>query len=283
MALLDIETIQEKLTSLACALDLNKSPVGVRLLYTQEEYETTEAEPLKGAFPYCMMVKFATKGRHFKVKAENFRCSGGAKALGMIPLNLDATSGQNYLRLGLCQDLPTARTFQENLSMLPYPVYGIEIGGLASFTALPHIAIFVTDAYNAMRLLQGYSHKYGLKGDYKLAGSQALCVESTAHPYLINGINLSLMCSGTRFWCGWDRSDMAVGMAVNLLADVIDGVLATCDHVEPLQGKLQILHRCESENVDIPLDLYHSYYYTYSETHVENAKRSEKKSDNIML
>ena len=44
-----------------CALELERSAVGIKLLKTKEEYETVDAIVLKKTINYCQMVAAATK------------------------------------------------------------------------------------------------------------------------------------------------------------------------------------------------------------------------------
>lgn len=267
------KAIENDVMKLACALNLSRRPVGVKFLFTEEEYDSVEVESAKAPMAYCTMVKLASGGISLKASAKDFKCPGGLKALGMAPMDNDALSGKRYLELGLYQDLATARKFQSDITFLSCSLKGVLLKPLDQFVELPDVVILVTDAYNTMRILQGYSYKYGLNNQFKLAGSQAICSEVTAQPYEKNSINLSTMCSGTRFWCGWKRDDMAVGMAGNLFHDIVSGIMATLNSTEPVQEKAWIDKRCKEKGLDANIEFHKSYYYTYDEVQINKARQ----------
>jgi len=273
-----ISLIEQDSLILKCAINMNRNIVGVKFLFTEEEYNNANAPQIKGATPYCVMVKLASSGVCIKACAENFKCPGGKKALGIVPIDAEALSGKRYFDLGLYQDLATARKFQEDITFLSSSLVGVMLKPLEQFDELPNVIIMITNSYNTMRILQGYSYKYGLNKEYKLGGSQALCSEVTAYPYENNSINISAMCSGTRFWCGWDHNDMAVGMAGNLFHDVVNGVIATINTTEPIKEKLLIDQRCKEHGLNFHLDFNNSYYYTYNEAQIDYAKKRIKQS-----
>lgn len=276
-----VSLIEQDSLKLNCAINLNRQIVGVKFLLTEKEYANANAPQVKNAIPYCVMAKLASSGKCLKACADNFKCPGGKKALGLVPIDAEALSGKRYLDLGLYQDLATARKFQEDITFLSSSIAGVMLKPLEQLDQLPDVVIIITNSYNSMRILQGYSYKYGLNKEYKLGGSQALCSEVTAYPYEKNSINISTMCSGTRFWCGWDHNDMAVGMAGNLFHDVVNGVIATMNATEPIKEKLLIDQRCKEHGLDFHLDLNNSYYYTYSEAQIDSAKKRIKRSKYI--
>lgn len=51
-----------------------------------------------------------------------------------------------------------------------------------------------------MRIVQAYTYKYGVHKNITLGGNQGICSECTAVPYENNDLNISTLCSGTRFF-----------------------------------------------------------------------------------
>lgn len=66
------------------ALELERHVVGVKFLYTKEEFEKADVNQLKSFLPYCVMVKSAASGASLKASKENFGCPDGAVSLGFM-------------------------------------------------------------------------------------------------------------------------------------------------------------------------------------------------------
>ena len=78
-----------------------------------------------------------------------------------------------------------------------------------------------------MRLIQGYSYRFGKKPDIDMGAMQGMCSELTVVPYLTGDLNVSVLCPSTRMLCGWSENDMAIGMPFELLEQIKEGVIAT--------------------------------------------------------
>ena len=72
----------------------------------------------------------------------------------------------------------------------------------------PDVVLVVTNSYNGMRIVQGYTHVFGYNTSFKIAGNQAICSECTAFPFESNDINVSLLCSGTRYKAKWGDEEI---------------------------------------------------------------------------
>ena len=124
-----------------------------------------------------------------------------------------------------------------------------------------------------MRLLQGYGFEHGVLKHCSISGNQAFCSELTAEPFTNGTINVSMLCSGTRFWCGWNKDEMGIGMPYSIFEKVVDGVCSTMNATEPLIDKLRI-HENPTAQEPLPsVDLSKSYYYTYNEAHMDLVKK----------
>jgi uncharacterized protein (DUF169 family) len=124
------------------------------------------------------------------------------------------------------------------------PVRGLELRPLKDFSACnPDVVIMVVEPYAAMRLIQAYSFHFGMKTDFRMTGNQAFCSELTAAPYLLNDINFSALCSGTRHLCNWSDHEVGVGMAYDKLPWIVDGLICTLPETEPRKKKDAILER----------------------------------------
>lgn len=91
-----------------------------------------------------------------------------------------------------------------------------------------------------MRVIQGYAYHYGVTKNISMSGNQAICAESTVYPYINNTINLSFLCSGTRYLANWSENEVAVGMPYPIFLNVIDGIYNTVNAVEMNERKQKI-------------------------------------------
>ena len=90
-------------------MELKRKAVGVRLLRTEEAYEKAEGLTLLKPINYCQMVAAATRGNCIKAKKEDFKCTSGVRVLGIDPVDLRNSQGENWTRLGLYQDAAVSK------------------------------------------------------------------------------------------------------------------------------------------------------------------------------
>lgn len=110
-----------------CALDLQRKIVGVRFLFSQEEFDLAGSPKPSARYSYCKMVTKATKGEAMKVDVDNFGCFAAARVLGIVELDDWYTSGHYYGNCGLYEDFPTGKEITDNMSMCGHKAFGLEI------------------------------------------------------------------------------------------------------------------------------------------------------------
>lgn len=244
---------------LYCALGLDQKAVGVRLMRTREEFDGIDAAQIKGRLKYCVMVKKAAAGRSFKAGAENFGCGGAVNALG-IGDRVDL-SVANYMRLGLYANEEVAAQAMTDVTKIKQHIYGMLLMPLEECVKIPDVIIMLASSYQAMRVLQGYTYHHGVIKQVHLSGNQAFCSECTATPYIHQEVNLSVLCSGTRFIAGWDDQQMAIGVPTCQIEAIVDGILKTMNKTEPDEKKAEINLRAEKHNSIYHLENKAAYYY----------------------
>lgn len=242
-----------------CVLDLKRRIVGVRFLFTREEFEEAEAEKPKGRMPYCKMINRAMEGKGLKADFDNFGCFSAARVLGIVDMDDWYTSGHYYGKCGLYQDMPTAKEITDNISNCNHKAYGVEVRPLDEFNMEPHIVVIATNTFNAMRLIQGHAYKYGTHKGYKFIGSQAMCAECTAHPYITNDINLSLLCVGTRR-SGFNEDEVGIGIPLRKFGEMVDGLCKTVTPTEPNLRKKVIEEKLNKHKISGVEIIYNKNY-----------------------
>lgn len=222
---------------LACAIDWPRLFVGVRFLFTEEEYDSVDAVDVKRPIHFCQMVNSATRGHSLKgAEAALVGCPAAVRVLGIIEPGEFHRSGCRAFGNRLYHDLGTAKYSRDRQTMCDHRAHGVLVKPLRDFAddeRPPQVVHVITNAYHAMRLLQGYTHFYGIYGNFKMSGLQAICSESTAYPYMANDVNISMLCGGTRIFCQWDDAEVDFSIPYSKFALTVEGTLRTMDLEDP--------------------------------------------------
>jgi len=259
-----MEAVRQAVIKANCALELTRQIVGVKFLFTEEEYEQANAKPLKGRMHYCVMVRKTMSGKELKAAATHFGCPGAARALGITELEERFLSGQHYLGLGLYRDLVTAKHIRNHMTMCRHRAFGVMIKPLEAYAGEPDVVLMVTHPYNAMRIVQGYTYMYGIHAAYKMSGNQAICSECTAYPFESNNINVSMLCGGTRNIARWKDDELGIGIPFNRFIPLIDGVYKTVNAMEPNRNKTKIEAKLNEKGLaDLQIEYNKNYFTPY--------------------
>ncbi len=239
------------------ALELERQIIGVKFLYTKKDYENADAQALKSYLPYCVMVKSACAGGCFKASKENFGCYGASISLNVIdPAEAFPNESPDYYICGehyykdfkIYKDLATAKKTVQNIVICRKKTYGVMLKPLAEFTVDPDVVIIISDSYNMMRLIQGYNYEFGTFSQYRMAGNQAICSETTAYPFENNNINISMLCAGTRQNSKWKRTEISLGIPYGKFEAMVNGVYKTVNPLERDTDKKRIEENMKKTN-----------------------------------
>lgn len=252
--------IQKKINELGCVLDLKRRIVGVKFVFTKEEFDNIDVKQVNNKMSYCNTVKFASKGKGFKANIDNFFCKASARALGLMEVDNQITSGKEYYSYRMYNSLGIAKNVQKHVTYIDHKIYGVVVQPLEKFQTDPDIVIMIINPYQAMRIVQGYAYHYGVAKNIQFTGNQGLCSECTATPYEANDLNISLLCANTRFAAKWNENELGIGMPFSVFLTVTDGVLKTINPSEPDAVKKIIMDRAEKQNHNIDIALGTSYY-----------------------
>lgn len=241
-------------------LALERRIVGVKLLYQEDEYRAIAGVGPKTPIAYCQAIRAATAGNSVKLVRENSGCAGSSRALGFVPPAAAYYTGEAGMRLGLYANQNVARSVASTLSICHRSLYGVAVKPLEDFEVEPDVVMLITNTREAMRVLQGYTHVYGMQRNFCMTGNQAICVECTSYPYLQQSINLSMLCSGTRHKAAWQDGELAIGIPYAQFAGVVQGLQGTVNAIERNQRKAEIEVALRAEDL---LDMEVEYGKTY--------------------
>ena len=248
-------------------LPLRGEPVGVRLLYTEQEYESSPGRELIRPINYCQAVKAAFHKNSVKLSTETSGCRGSNKALRFFDPGDNFYSGNEGVNMGLYDSKETAAKVAWEVAYSPRFVKGVYVAPLVEFEGTPHAVLLLCDSRDAMRVMQGYTYHHGFPKGMQITGNQAVCVECTMLPIKTNGINVSMLCAGTRHKAQWSDSDIMIGISGEQFASVVDGVLHTVNPIEYPARKKEI----EGNLIDIGIrDFEIDYEKTYFKRFTQN-------------
>ncbi len=266
---MEYDRIRMSVTKMNCALELDRKIAGVKFLFSQADYEASDAKQLKNKLNYCVLVKSAMSGKALKATGDDLACVAGARATGLKDIDDYHRSGQNGKRLGIYHDMVTAKSVRDGMSYCDHNAYGIMVKPLDEYHEEPDVVIIVTNPYNVMRIIQAYSYFYGMQANYKMTGNQAICSESTAYPYLNNDINVSMLCIGTRHRADWKDNELSVAFPFNRFEKITDGLMETINIMDNNKKKETIEKKLQENNFH---DLQIKYNYNYYDFSLPNTR-----------
>ena len=252
-------TLIEKFST---ALNLKRQIVGIRFIFLKEEYEDLDVPEVSVKGTFCALTGRAMSGEMIKGKADSFGCQGGPEMLGMKPVPNYVRSGKQFSTFRLYEDSAVARQVQQDLCFIDQQIYGVVVGPLAKI-GQADVVMFLCNAWQMMRVVQGYTYHNGMAKNIGMIGNQGICADLAARPYQLNDINISMLCSGARRCTNASDCELGAGMPPHIFEDVAKGVLATVNSAMEDQRKQELLQRLDSPDAlgfDIELGkMYISY------------------------
>ena len=240
---------QKNVSRLSKALQLKREIIGLKYIYFEHEYSELDMQEYGKKTSFCMMVRKAMDGTAFKACGENFGCRCASEALGIDEEMECVESGQRYYSICLYESRAVAKAVQRDIARIKHRIYGVALGPLAEMPDAD-VVIFMANPYQLMRVVEGYTYKFGTPHNLSLAGNQGVCADLGAKPFESNDLNFSVLCAGTRQMCKWGDDEMGVGMPVQMFDPFVDGVISTLNYIEYPDRKKKIL-----DSLDTPDEL----------------------------
>ena len=244
------------------ALGLTRKIVGIRFLYTWAEHQDCPWPTYKRKVRFCVMTADAAQGRHFKCEPVNFACGRSRKALGIDENDLLTESGEIFYSCGLYGSRAIAKQAQDNTLFIRQKLYGAEIGPLSEMEEADMVLLY-GDAYQMMRLVQGYTYTFGPPKNISSVGNQGVCSDLCGRPFTTNDLNISFLCEGARRACGWSRNDIGAGMPASRFPGVANGIVQTLNLIDRPEEKGKILARLD-DPAELGVEIDKKAYYGVS-------------------
>jgi len=231
-------------------LDLDRKPVGVKFLFSQEEFNNYEVPQRDRKVTYCNSVQLASKGQSMKLTKENQGCPNGAMALKMKEVPEPMANGKGRFSKNIYNDVQTSKSISDEMLFLKEEPAGIVVMPLENYIDAPDVVIVIGNSYNVMRMIQGHGYFNGYSANLRTVGLQAVCQDLTTYPFNTEDINISLLCPGTRLVANWEADEMGIGIPFEKWYEVVEGVKETTNPFERNKNKESILKRLEERGLD---------------------------------
>lgn len=244
-------------------LNSSRTPVGIKFLFTQEEYNKCKTPEISHGIPYCTAVMKSTNGHYCKMPYHKCRCIGASCALGFSNPSAESASGARHANLGVYKDISVSRSVQVDMVYSSKSSVGVEIKPLRMYKDYtPDIVIVIAPPKDAMRIVQGYAYHFGQLKNIKMAGMCAICQECTSYPLETDSMNISLLCSGTRCVGKWKEDELGIGFPYHYFKDILDGILNTVNPMESNESKKEIIENLDNNELatNVAIEFNNNYY-----------------------
>ena len=252
--------LKKQAMEIEALVKLTRGIVGVKLVHSEEEFCRFNGIDLLHPLSFCVAVKCASLGHSIKLKRQMGGCKGSNRALGLCECGPEYKSGDNGCRLGLYGSKEIASNVACAMPICSDDTYGVIIKPLGLFEEKPDVVLMFSNPREGMRMMQGYTYVYGVADHINISGNQAVCVEATVTPMKTNQINVSLLCSGTRYHAGWSDNELLAGLPADKLEGFIQGLKGTVNAIEMDDRKKEIEESLRQINC---LDFKINYGKTY--------------------
>lgn len=254
----------KEVSQLKLALGLKREIVGVRFIFIQDEYDALPIPELEKRNTFCGLTALAMGGTTRKAKADCFTCQGGPEMLGMKPVSNYVRSGKQFDVFRLYEDMATARAVQNELCFIDQKIYGIVVGPLQDLEEAD-VVLFLCNAWQGMRVMQGYTYHYGTAKNIGMIGNQGICSDLAARPYVKNDLNISALCLGARLHTKADDGELGVGMPIRMFGPVTEGIVQTVNPSMENKRKEALLAReqesGEALGIEVEMGRMYGNYY----------------------
>ena len=94
-------SLDEDIKKAYAIINTKRKIVGVKLVSTEEEYNSWAIKPLTNPLSYCVAVKSASLGHRIKINAKTSGCGGSSRVLGLSTPSPSYYNGADSFKLGL--------------------------------------------------------------------------------------------------------------------------------------------------------------------------------------
>lgn len=240
--------------------DKNRRIVGVNFIFSKNEYENCNVKEATHKMFFCMMAKAAATGHAIKVSRNHLYCNAASEVLGFSEPTYDVRSGKRQFERNMYSSVKISHEIQDSLPYLVHEVYGMCLQPLENFDRFTDVVMIFCKPYTAMRIIQGYTYYFGYAKNILFSGMGGVCSELMARSYKNQDINVSFLCSGTRFAAEWKDDEVGIAFPGNMFDKILEGIKRTVNTFEPDDKKQEIKLRSKDSGVDVTVNYGDNYH-----------------------
>lgn len=205
------------------SLGLRWSPVGVRLMSTEDEVPNAE---ILIKHRYCQAVMKARQGHNVLLKKEELSCPAASSSFGFRGLPEGLKSGKALVGFGIVSDEKVGQKMFLGMPKLKAGrVHQIHLFPLDRFDYEPEIVVVEDEVEKLIWIVLSYLHtKGGERAQASTAVLQAICVDATIIPYLENRLSFSYGCYGCRDATDIGTNEAVLGFPASFLTSVVENL-----------------------------------------------------------
>ena len=174
---------------------------------------------------YCQSLMAARRGRSIMLPANRHACPDGTAILGLTELPPKLASGELYR---LFHKLDSVEAAKHMVSERPHlksrSIDATIVTPLAESVVEPQVIVVFAQPEQVMWLCMSAAYYTGHRFDFHASGYNAQCVETTLIPYVSGEPNISFGCYGCRASSDVSDDIMFMGIPVQLMPTVINGL-----------------------------------------------------------
>jgi uncharacterized protein (DUF169 family) len=227
---MEIEEINNFGQELIDRLGLKTSPVGIKLIPIEGEVPEG-IEKVGENMRHCEMIDMVRRtGEQIYSLGDDQMCKGGAASMGMGEMPVKVGSGEFYYKgLNHFSNINAARRTVENAPMLlSNSIKAILYGAMTKATFEPDVVIIICNPKQVMLLTQAIMFKSGGRIEVGFAGKQSICSDGVVQAYRDGKVGITVGCSGSRAYTNISDDEMTIGIPIEMIPEVMDGLKQIC-------------------------------------------------------
>ncbi len=174
---------------------------------------------------YCQSLIMARRGKSILMPPASHACMDGTSILGLTKIPEKLATGDVYMQLGKVANKEAALRLVQERPTLPEESIGATLATpLEAVVMRPDIVAIMAPPETMMWLCMSSTYYTGERSSFKMSSYNAQCVETTVYPYTTGEINMSLGCYGCRAISDLGDDAMFMGIPIDKLPLVIEGL-----------------------------------------------------------
>jgi uncharacterized protein (DUF169 family) len=206
-------------------LGLRYSPIAVKLVNNEEDFELDTNLSFDKKYRYCQMLMETKHGKNCVISGDNLTCPAAAAAFGFKSLPEKIAKGSMLKSLGLFEKEEYGKNLMEKIPRLKAgEIEKIIASPLEKCDFIPDLIIIEDIPERIMWLALASLRFANGRHSFSTGIFQAVCVDSTIIPYQTQKVNVSLGCYGCRDATDIKDDECIIGIPYEKLDSIVSSV-----------------------------------------------------------